>query len=293
MGAIERVIAIAVFGIGLTQAQQPVPTGHILPGVPDETVVAEFGDGRELSAGELRGLYLAMDPQVRAGFERDPMAWLRRYATFRHLATLARKEQLDQMSPIREALEYSRILLLSQFMINAKSNTTPVPEEEIRKAYQAEALRYSQARVRVLYVANGAGAEAKAARLAQSIREGADFVEQVRAHSEDSESRARDGDPGMLRSEDRKLPEGIRKAVFGARAGVVLGPLREANGFYLLRVEEVRKLPLEEVRNEIHDELQARAIHEWLDRVNRESAIKIVDEKALRSLEKGGAKKVE
>jgi parvulin-like peptidyl-prolyl isomerase len=71
--------------------------------------------------------------------------------------------------------------------------------------------------------------------------EGADLAELVREHGLDATSRATAGDLGVLSR--RQLPASVATAVFAAREGDVVGPLADAQGFHLYRVEA--RLPAE------------------------------------------------
>ena len=70
----------------------------------------------------------------------------------------------------------------------------------------------------------------------------------VKENSDDETSRAKDGDFATLRSSDN-IPDAFRATVFALKKGEVSEPLKQPNGFYLLRAEEVTVRPLSEVRD--------------------------------------------
>ena len=47
------------------------------------------------------------------------------------------------------------------------------------------------------------------------------------------------------------LPDAIRTAIFALKAGEVSAPVKQPNGFYLFRAEEVSAQPLAEVQEEV------------------------------------------
>jgi hypothetical protein len=53
--------------------------------------------------------------------------------------------------------------------------------------------------------------------------------------------------------------------------------LKQTNGYYLLRAEEVSYRPLSDVRDEIYNELKNAKAREWMDRMNMEATVKIVN----------------
>ena len=82
------------------------------------------------------------------------------------------------------------------------------------------------------------------------IKQGEDFIRLVREHW-DSPTAAQDGDLGFMQR-GHAIPE-IEQAAKDLQPGNYAGPLQAADGFYLIRVEEVRTpvRPFEKVKDEI------------------------------------------
>ncbi len=100
-----------------------------------------------------------------------------------------------------------------------------------------------------------AEAKAKAEKLKEALKGGADFVKLVKENSDDETSRDKDGDFATLRFTDN-IPDAFRTAVFALKKGEVSEPLKQPNGFYLLRADEVTVRPLSEVRDDIFNDLK-------------------------------------
>ena len=75
-----------------------------------------------------------------------------------------------------------------------------------------------------------------------------------------------------------RSPDAFRAAVFALKQGDVSEPLKQPNGFYLLRAEEVTLRPLSEVRDEIYNELKNIRSDEWLRGMDREAKVQIVSQ---------------
>ena len=102
------------------------------------------------------------------------------------------------------------------------------------------------------------------------LKEGADFAKLARAESDDETSRAKDGDFATLRPNDT-IPDAIKAAVFALKQGEVTAPVKQPNGFYIFRAQEVGYRPLSEVRNDIYSELKQQRSQAWMDQANKES----------------------
>jgi peptidyl-prolyl cis-trans isomerase C len=274
-----------------TPAPAPPPPPAI-PNLPDETVVAVFGDGTELTMGEFKRIYEAMPPANQQMALRDRAQWLHQWELLRKLTKMAEDAKLDQESPYKESLAYARMNVLATAEIGAAVNLIVVEPGEIVKYYDSNQRKYTHVRVKAIYIAfNGdaatgtatkgkrvlteAQAKAKADKLLAAIKGGADFVKLVKENSDDETSREKDGDFATLHSSDN-IPDAFRAAVFALKKGDVSEPLKQPNGFYLLRAEEVTVRPLSEVRDEIYNELKNVRSDEWLRGMDREAKVRIV-----------------
>ena len=66
-------------------------------------------------------------------------------------------------------------------------------------------------------------------------------------------------------------------AVFALKKGDVSEPLKQPNGFYLLRAEEVTVRPLSDVRDEIYNELKTARSDDWLRGMDENAKVQIVN----------------
>jgi hypothetical protein len=269
-------------------ASDPPP----IPNIPDDEVVAIFGDGTKFTMGDFKQIYPILPPAQQQMALRDREAFLHQWELWRKVAKIAELSKLDQESPYKQQIEYARMNVLFPAQINAVMNQVPIEPGEIVKFYDANKRKYSQVKVKAIFIAfsdaasstgdNGkkalteAEAKAEATRLLAAIKGGADFVKLAKENSQDETSRAKDGDFATLHYGDN-IPNGFRAAVFALKQGEVSEPLKQPNGFYLLRAEEVAVRPLSEVRDEIRNELQLAHADEWMRKMDQETKVQLVN----------------
>ncbi len=141
-----------------------------------------------------------------------------------------------------------------------------VAEEEIRAYYEENLDRYEEKKqVKARHILFRLGQEAseeeedkvleKALEVLQKAREGEDFAELARTHSE-GPTRDEGGELGFFSEGDMVKP--FEETAFAMQPGDISEPVRTQFGFHIIKVEEVRDertKPLDEVRGEIREAL--------------------------------------
>ncbi len=166
--------------------------------------------------------------------------------------------QGTSVETIRKQFEES--LLLQEVRRMEVDSKVSVSEPEIGDRYREHIAEYTEpakVRLREVVVKFDSTTEVdqgqKARRLLQEIRQGADFAEVARMHSESS-SREAGGDLGFF--EKGELTDALEKAAFALSPGGVSDVIRMESAFYIIRVEEKveeKVKTLEEVRSEVAD----------------------------------------
>ena len=290
MKALSLLVFFCLAALAQTVPLPPAaPPNMAMPEMPDSTVVATFDDGATFTMGEFRKIYAILPPQNQQMAMRDRRTFLQQWAFMRKLALMADQEKLDQQSPSKEALAYYRMMILSQAKITDALNSATVEPAEVVKYYDVNKEKYKQVRVKAIYLsfsanaapASAAGskkalteeqANAKATKLLADLRGGGDFLKAVKDHSDDETSRTKDGDFATLRPSDN-LPDAIKTAVFALKQGELSEPVRQPNGFYLFRAEEVTYRPLSQARDEIFSALKQQHYAEWLEKANKDTKV--------------------
>ena len=141
--------------------------------------------------------------------------------------------------------------------------TLPVEEAELRAYYEEhkdEFLEGEQAHARHILIQVSPDsseeerydAELHANGVAQIARTGADFGELAAKHSDDSGSAAEGGDLGWF-GRGRMVKE-FEDAVFSAKPGEIVGPIKSQFGYHIIRVDAFRpehQKPFEEVEEQV------------------------------------------
>lgn len=250
----------------------------MLPALSDDATVATFDDGVVLTAGQLRGYLSALDPAKQEVAARSPQTLVEELAFMRKLASMAEKEKLDQQSPAREQLAFNRMLYLTQIKAGDALNRTQVNQKEVLDFYNANLNKYKQVGVQAIYIAFGDKglsedkAKAKAAVLLAELRAGADFAKLAKENSDDETSRNRGGHFATLNPADN-IPDAFR-VVFELKEGAISEPVRQENGYYLLKADTVTVRPLSQLSEQISNDLKQQHFKTWMDQVHGDTKVK-------------------
>lgn len=277
-------IAIALFCAACACAQQPQPLQSVTPTIravdpPDMEVVVEFDDGVKLTMAEFRQLVNSLPEEQRQGALQNRVPFLTQWGLMRRLARMAEQEKADQQSPLKDMLATNRTVILGTAEVQRITQGIRADGAEIIAYYDAHKEDYRMVRVKALRVAfNEKGlsgstlteeqAKAKAEKLQQQIKGGADFAALVKDNSDDAASRAKDGDFGLMSRRD-SMDEALRTVIFSLTQGETSVPVRQGGGFYLLKATEVTYRPRAEVQDEIAQRVRDQKQLAWIQEINR------------------------
>lgn len=269
------------------QATPPTAAVPAAPLAPD-TVVIEVA-GKKYTKAEVDSLIDLLPAQIRPTVKMQPQM-LGQIFLIKRLADDAVKAGLDKESPYKESIEFDRMRILQQAQTTVYLNTIPVTPDDQQKYYKENPDKYKQAKVRVIYLTfsptpdkpgpdgkkqlSEAEAKAKIEDLRKQVLGGADFGKLARENSEDKVSAEKDGDFGTMKR-NSPYPEPIKNAVFALKSGEVSEPVRQPNGFYLIRADEVTMQPFEEVSTEILQEVRQKRFNEYLKNLQDEYKVKV------------------
>jgi peptidyl-prolyl cis-trans isomerase C len=270
---------------------EAAPPRVSLAAMPPDTVVATV-DGEPVTAGTLQRLLHSIPGPAQQQALANPRDFITRFAATLKLAKEAEAEKLDQQSPYKEQLADMRLQVLSMAAVNRKMDSIQITPAEVQKVYDSNQDRFTQAKVKGIYIPfstapvskpDSSGkkvltegeAKAKIEDLLKQARSGADFGKLAKENSGDPTSAAKDGDFGAIPKNAQGLPEAIKTAIFSAKAGEITEPIRQPNGFYIFRVEEIGKQPLDAVRQDIENELKQAQLQAWFNSLQANLNIKM------------------
>jgi peptidyl-prolyl cis-trans isomerase C len=258
------------------------------PPVSPDTVVAEI-NGKKYTAGELDKMISILPPQYQQAAHSQTQI-LSQVFLMQRLAEEGAKAGLDQKSPFKEQLEMSRIQVLSTAELSDVQNTMKITQADEEKYYQNNPSKFKEVKIRVIYVAfnptpgkaatdgkkivTEEEAKAKIDDLAKQIQGGADFGKLARDLSDDKTSAAKDGDFGVVKPESG-YPEPIKTAVFALKQGEVSAPIKQPNGFYLIKAEEIDQKSFNDSVMQILQQMKQAKFQEWLKGMQAQYSVKI------------------
>jgi parvulin-like peptidyl-prolyl isomerase len=179
--------------------------------------------------------------------------------------------------------QFEEGLLVQEVRRMEVDSKVSVSEPEIQERYRQHIADYTEPakiRLREIVVKFDSATEVeegqKIRQILQEIKQGADFAEMARMHSESS-SRDAGGDLGFFNKGE--LTEALDSAAFALEPGQVSDVIRMESAFYLIKVEEKTEekvKPIAEVRSEVAD-----AIFQEKMSVQLERYVKQLRERAI------------
>jgi len=257
--------------------------------IAPDTVVME-ADGKKYTKAEVDQLFALLPAQYQAQAHAQPQ-FLTQILMLQKLTDDAIKDGLDKRPPYKEQLELNRLQVLGNAELTIHGNSFPVTQADEEQYYKEHPDKFQEAKVRVIYVAFNpapgktgaesklpleAEAKAKIEDLRKQIVAGADFGKLARENSDDKTSAGKDGDFGTIKHSS-PYPEPIKNAVFALKPGELSEPIRQPNGFYLIRLEELHTVPYDDVSGQIATDIRQDKFKEWTKSLQTQYSIKVID----------------
>ena len=270
------------------QAQAPPAPATAAPPVAPDTVVLE-SNGKRYTAAEIDKIIAALPPQIQQNARMQPQV-LGQLFLYEQLAQDAAKDGLDKQEPWKSALEFQQMQILANAQLTTHSNTIQVTTEDEQAYYKKNEDKYREAKVRVIYISftppnaktgtetNKLPTEAEAKQKIDDLRKqilaGADFGKLARENSDDTASAAKDGDFGTIKRSS-SYPDAIKNTVLALKAGEMSEPVKQPNGFYLIKVEQFSTQPFDDVRTQIFQEVKQQRFNEWISGLQTQYKVKV------------------
>ncbi|HYL35675.1 MAG TPA: peptidylprolyl isomerase [Bryobacteraceae bacterium] len=263
------------------------PASPAPPAVVKPDTVVMTSDGKKYTAAEVDRMIAILPPQYQQSARTPQM--LTTLLIYKKMAEDAVKEGYDQASPYKEQLEFARLQILTQAELTLHGNALPVSQEDQEKYYKEHPDRFQDAKVAVIYIAfnpapdktgpdgkkllTEAEAKAKIDDLRKQIAGGADFGKLARDNSNDP-SATKDGQFGSIKHSS-PYPDAIKSAVFALKPGELSQPIRQPNGFWLIRLDAMQTESYEEAASQIFQQLKQERMTEWTKALQAQFAVKV------------------
>lgn len=258
--------------------------------VKPETVVAVV-NGKPYTAADLDRLLAPLTPVRQQMAHRDPKTFLEEFALFDLIADMAEKSKVYEKSPYKEQIAETRRQIIVQAQVNEYRNSLPIMPADQKKYYEANVDKYKETKVKMIFIpyaaapvadANGKKpltepeAKAKAESVVKLARSGVDFVKLVKEHSEDPGTSGHEGDLGIgIRPSTTNVPENVKTAVLAMKQGDVSDPLKQQNGYVVVRAGSIAVAPYESVKDDIFKEMKDVEVRKLVDETRKKATVKI------------------
>jgi foldase protein PrsA len=170
--------------------------------------------------------------------------------------------------------------MLAQAYVSQLNNSVNPSAQEIKTYYDQHAPQFQEAKLSAIIVnfspvgtpAAGAAAgssrteaqaKTKADELVKKIRAGANFPEVAKTDSDHKASADKGGQLGSYSPD--KLPKEISDPVFKLKVGEITEPIREASGFYILKLDTFEKKTYEQAQGDIVAQLKSDQVRKVLE----------------------------
>ncbi len=247
-------------------------------------------NGQPITGKQLEEFSKGLPAQFQQYYQQDKEAFLKQYAVLMKFSKMAEAAKVDQASPYKQRLEFTRLQILSQAFVEDYRTKIPVADDEVKAFYDKNKDNYTQAKLQVILVNFSATpakegekpklaeaeAQKKADGIVKQLKAGADFKKLVDENSDDAASKAKGGDFGTIRRSDQ-IPDELKKAIFALKTGEVSDPVKQPNGFYIFKVAEYTAQPFDEVKGVMTSQLRDQKFQEWLKQTQDTAEAKVED----------------
>lgn len=261
----------------------------------EPTRVVAVINGQKITAEQALAVLKGMPPNELQRFEQTPGGLtnaLQQLFMMRHLADLGQQQHLEQQEPWKSQLEFYRQNLMAQAYIGQVSNNEKPTAEELKSYYDQHQQQFQEAKLSAIFVGftpvgapaptagtPGARTEdaalSKATDLVKKIRGGADFVQTAKTESDNKQSAAKGGELGSFSPD--KLPKEISDSVFKLKTGDITDPVRESNGYYIFKIDNLNKKTFEQSQEEIVAALKNEQVRKVIESNSKQYEIQVQD----------------
>lgn len=285
-----RSLPLFLIAVSCAFSQKSPPPAGLVEVKPD-TVIAVI-NGRKLTVGEFERMLPAWQQNLQRLVSSQPKTGLQEFALVDLLSREAEKLKIDQDPKVQEKLAESRRQVLAAGLIQRQAEITKVPEEELRKYYQANMDALREAQVRIVFISRANVTQTlktgevskedpevlkqKAADVAKQARTGKDFAELAKQYSDDKDTGANGGVLNLkITSGMTNLPKEMTDPILKASAGDIVGPVEHETGWYLFKVETNGVPEFEAARSGMEKQLKEARLRTWYEQLRGKASVQM------------------
>jgi peptidyl-prolyl cis-trans isomerase C len=182
----------------------------------------------------------------------------------------ALKQKLEQDPKVKIGIAFAErnALVTALLERTVEARTT---DDAIKKWYDDHAVQFARPQAKARHILVADEAEAKAIFEEVSAKRDS-FADVAMKKSTDKGSGKEGGELGWFEKQ-RMVPE-FADAVFAAKKGDLLGPVKSKFGYHVIEVEDMREsVPVDEVKDKIKEQLRNEVIEAYIDELKKSSTI--------------------
>ncbi len=258
----------------------------------EEDVVVRIG-GKGYSAEHLERLRSSLPQQFQQNIDHmNNKAFVDTYANLLALSNASEQAGLLNEEPFKSQFEFNRLNFLAQIYLAQINSTLSISVEEKKRYYEDHLANYSESNVSAIHVeydplpelAERAGREpvseqdawAQSEKLLLSLRQGAEFADVAKDHSDDKLTAESGGVVGWL-SPDSELAPTLKKAIFELKQGQVSQAIKDGGKFYIFKINKVRAKTYSEALPDILRKIQSAKVQEKLEEIRATMPVEFTD----------------
>lgn len=208
------------------------------------------------------------------------------------LADEARRQKLEEDLTVKQRISLLTDQSLAQSLIQQIQENTKISEEELQKYYSAHANDYEELGAsHILIRVKGSPApliegkkeltEEEAKAKAEGIYKqvtvpGTDFAAIAKAESYDQGSASRGGELGLFRH--GQMVPAFEAAALALKPGEISRPVRTQFGYHIIRLEEKKVKPLQDVKSDIENLLRRQKVEQSIDSLKKSGKVELNDQ---------------
>ncbi len=242
---IRNTLCAATVLIAFACGQEEQAPGSVAVAAPPSTALAKVGS---IEIGTARySRYLQRIPGSMRGAV-EPSRYVDALIEEELLVQEAEARGLHRSPQAQAAADSERLALLQRLLYERVGIGPRPPAEDSLRAYFARSPYNRKVRFSLLMVRDSAAV----APLLTQIRQGADFEELSLRHSQDPRILERNADMGYHRwGETMPAYAALTEKAFAMEVGQLAGPLKVADGFFLIKLTDVHPVSFEQERETV------------------------------------------
>jgi peptidyl-prolyl cis-trans isomerase SurA len=220
-------ICICLLAAVAAQAQGNDPVLFSVQGVP-------------VTASEFRYIYTKTNQEKADFSEQSLRDYLDLYIKFKMKVQKARDMRLDTVTALRNELDGYRRQLANSFLVDKEVTDKLIKETYDRMLQDVDISHIFVNCDRLAKAADTLRAYNRALQMMKLVQGGMAFEKVAADSSEDKSAKENKGNLGFVTA---MLPDGfyaMEKAIYAAKKGALLGPIRSNSGYHIVRVNDVR-----------------------------------------------------